>query len=191
MPNAEIDWNRQLFDQWDWHWVNQVRPRLVGLTDDEYFWEPVSDCWSVRPVDQVRTRQKTGSGPYRLEFEWPGPTPVPVTTIAWRIGHIIEGCLLQRSADHFGGEPFNRDEFPYAPTADAALDQFDAAYARWSTGVRALGDEGLARPCGPAEGPFAETPLAGLILHINKELIHHCAEVALLRDLYLRLGPTH
>jgi len=49
-----------------------------------------------------------------------------------------------------------------------------------------LGDEEYlwARPCGPAEGPFADLPMAALILHIHREAIHHLAEVALLRDLY-------
>ncbi len=46
------------------------------------------------------------------------------------------------------------------------------------------GDEGIARPCGPAEGPFAEYPMAILVLHINRETLHHGAEIALLRDLY-------
>jgi hypothetical protein len=43
---------------------------------------------------------------------------------------------------------------------------------------------GLAPPCGPAEGPFAEYPMAALVLHINREALHHGAEIALLRDLY-------
>jgi hypothetical protein len=42
---------------------------------------------------------------------------------------------------------------------------------------------GLARPCGPAE-PFPDAPMASLVLHINREVIHHGAEIALLRDLY-------
>jgi hypothetical protein len=50
--------------------------------------------------------------------------------------------------------------------------------------VRGLGAAGLARPCGPAEGPWAAGPLAALVLHIKREAIHHLAEVALLRDLY-------
>ena len=41
-----------------------------------------------------------------------------------------------------------------------------------------------ALPCGPAEGPYADLPLAALVLHINREAIHHGAEIALLRDLY-------
>jgi hypothetical protein len=184
----EIDWNAQLFDQLDWHWQNQWRPRLEGLTDAEYFWEPVPDCWSIRPYGHNRAPMTTGSGPFRSEYAWPEPTPAPVTTIAWRLGHVITGSLLQRNAAHFGGEPFDRDAFPYAGTAAEAMAQLDAAYARWSAGVRGLGDAGLARPCGPAEGPFAAAPLAALILHINRELLHHGAEIALLRDLYARLG---
>ena len=58
------------------------------------------------------------------------------------------------------------------------------AYARWVEGVRGLGEEGLARPCGPAEGPYADEPLAALVTHIHREVIHHGAEIALLRDLY-------
>ncbi|MGB9280862.1 MAG: DinB family protein [Pseudonocardiaceae bacterium] len=65
-----------------------------------------------------------------------------------------------------------------------ALAQLDENYAAWVAGVRRLGGEGLARACGPAEGPFATAPMATLVLHINREIIHHGAEIALLRDLY-------
>jgi hypothetical protein len=34
----------------------------------------------------------------------------------------------------------------------------------------------------PAEGGFADAPLAALVLHIHRELIHHVVEVSLLRD---------
>ena len=51
-------------------------------------------------------------------------------------------------------------------------------------GVQSLGDARLARPCGPAEGPFAESSMATLVLHVNREALHHGAEIALLRDLY-------
>jgi hypothetical protein len=30
--------------------------------------------------------------------------------------------------------------------------------------------------------------MAALVLHINREVIHHGAEIALLRDLYVRQG---
>ena len=30
--------HHQLVEQLDWHWTHALRPRLDGLTDDEYFW---------------------------------------------------------------------------------------------------------------------------------------------------------
>jgi hypothetical protein len=42
------------------------------------------------------------------------------------------------------------------------------------------------RRLGPAWYQFAEDPWAGLVLHARDEQSHHGAEVALLRDLYLR-----
>jgi hypothetical protein len=44
----DIDWGMELAEQLDWHWQNQLRPRPDGLTDEEYFWEPVPGCWSLR-----------------------------------------------------------------------------------------------------------------------------------------------
>ena len=52
-------------------------------------------------------------------------------------------------------------------------------------GVESLGEDGLARPCGEAEGAYAELPMAALVLHIHRETIHHMSEVCVLRDLYL------
>ncbi len=183
----DVDWNRELVDQLDWHWHNQLRKRLDGLTDAEYFWEPVADCWSVRRRGEgVAT--ELGSGEWILDFAYPEPEPAPVTTIAWRLAHVIVGILGARAGNHFGGPPMDWDTFAYAGSAGDALRQLDEVYARWTEGARELGDEGLGRPCGPAEGPFAEYPMAALVLHINREMIHHGAEIALLRDLYLRNG---
>jgi DinB superfamily len=72
----------------------------------------------------------------------------------------------------------------YPGDAATALARLDAVYAAWTAGVRRLGPGELARPCGPAEGPYAGVPLATLVLHINREALHHGAEIALLRDLY-------
>jgi biotin transporter BioY len=52
-----------------------------------------------------------------------------------------------------------------------------------------LGQDGLTAPCGPTEGFFAEHPMAALVLHISRDVIHHGAEIALLRDLHIQ-GPT-
>jgi hypothetical protein len=52
--------------------------------------------------------------------------------------------------------------------------------------VRSLGTAGLARPQGPDRPPeYADAPMARLFLYTNLEVIHHGAEISLLRDLYL------
>jgi hypothetical protein len=177
------DFPALLLDQLSWHWTNQLRPRLDGLTDEEYFWEPVPG-WNVRPRGTSTAPVQGGGGDFTIDWAWPPPEPAPVTTIAWRLGHIVVAVLGARNASHFGHEPVDYETWHYAGTAAEALAQLDTAYARWSEGVRGLGEEGLAEPCGPAEGPFADLPMAGLVLHINREVIHHGAEVSLLRDLY-------
>ena len=104
-----VDWTRMLLGQFDLEWNLVHGPSLETLTDEEYLWEPVPGCWSIRP---------TGPGG-RGEFEQaqPDPEPAPVTTIAWRLSH-----------------------------------------------------------------------LASLVLHVNREALHHLAEVSLLRDLYRATG---
>jgi len=182
----DIEWTVQLVDQLDWHWTNQLRPRLTGLGDDEYFWEPVPGCWNVRPREESTAPMAAGAGEFVVDFAYPEPVPPPVTTIAWRIAHLVVGVFGMRVAAHFGGPAVDYSSFAYAGTARAALHQLDTAYAGWLEGVRTLGEAGLAKPCGPAEGAFGDEPMATLVMHINREAIHHGAEIALLRDLYLR-----
>jgi hypothetical protein len=183
-----MPWNPLLRDQLAWHWSNLVRPRLDGLTDDEYFWEPVPGCWSVRPRGSGGAPVRAGAGAMTIDFAMPQPDPPPFTTIAWRLGHVIVGVLAMRNAGHFGRARTDYASFEYAATASEALDQLDAEYATWLAGVESLGEDGLARPCGDAEAPWGDRPMGALVLHINREVIHHLAEVCLLRDLYLRRG---
>ena len=57
-----IDWNRQLADQLDVYWHSSLRPRLDGLSDAEYLWEPVAGCWSVRRRSDSTAPMAVGAG---------------------------------------------------------------------------------------------------------------------------------
>jgi hypothetical protein len=180
----DVDWNDQLAQQLDWHWRTHLRPRLDGLTDEEYRWEPVPGMWNVRPRGTSPAPIAAGSGDFTIDFAWPQPDPPPATTIAWRISHLLVGVFGTRVAAHFGGEPVAYESYDYPGDAATALARLDAVYAAWLAGVRGLGAEELSRPCGPAEGQWGDEPMAALVLHINREALHHGAEIALLRDLY-------
>lgn len=181
-----VDWPYELGEQLHWHWQQQLRPRLEGLSDEEYFWEPAAGGWSVRPRGTSHAPVQAGSGAFTIDFAFPEPDPPPVTTIAWRLGHLIVGVLGARASSHFDGPSADYPTFAYAGTAAGALDQLDHAYDQWRRGVQRLGPDRLARPCGPSEGEFSGRPMAALVLHVNREVIHHGAEIALLRDLHLR-----
>lgn len=179
-----LEWPRLLADQIDWLWRTQARPRLDGLSDGEYRWEPLPGAWNVRPSGGPpgRGASTVGSGAGVVDFSFDPPTPTPVTTIAWRLAHLVVGVLGKRNAHYFGGPSTGYRTYDYPLTADEALADLDAAYAHWVAGVRGLDDAALRAPCG--EPGHEDDPMAALVLHIHRELVHHLAEVALLRDLW-------
>jgi len=179
-----LDWKQQAIEQLEFHWNMALRPRLEGLTDEEYLWEPAVGCWSVRPRGEAVTAMAMGQGDLVVDWDRPEPDPAPVTTIAWRIAHVACGVFGMRAANHFGEGGMDYDTVEWSGTAAGGVAFLDEQHARWIDGVRSLDDAGMAAPVGPTEGPWADAPMAGLVLHINREAIHHGAEIALLRDLY-------
>ncbi|MFD8921748.1 DinB family protein [Streptomyces sp. NPDC059569] len=177
------DWNRTLREQCEFHWNHQLRARLESLTDDEYFWSPVPDAWTVRPRDGSTSPVRHGAGDFTVDYTFPEPVPAAFTTIAWRLAHVIVGVLATRNAAHFGAPEVSYETWEYARDAATALNQLRTQLDIWLAGVAGLGDAALRVPVGEKE-PYPEAPMADLVLHINRELIHHLSEVCLLRDLY-------
>lgn len=156
----------------------RIRPRLEGLTDDEYFWEPAPRCWSLRPDPD---------GVLWAEGHRFVTADAPFTTLAWRLWHLIccydGGNRRWLGAGPTDGEP-QRGWTPAPASANAALTALDAAYGAWSATLDALTEEQLHEKIGPIGGQYAESSKAALVLHQLDEVIHHHAEVALMRDLY-------
>lgn len=179
-----MHWGALLLDQLDFYWDVVLWPRVQGLTDDEYLWEPVPGCWSVRP---------TPDGTWQLDgLDVPEPDPPPVTTIAWRLGHIAVDVLGTRAAAFFGADvPDDADMFDprlrprsLPATADEALTLLGSSYRAWRDGVTTWDDEALARRIGPRGADYRDEPVAALVLHLSRETMHHGGEVGVLRDLY-------
>jgi len=125
--------------------------------------------------------------------------PPPVTTIACRLVHLGSGCLANRASAFCGdgsvpadADMFDRRHLPTAlPTsAMEGIAFLEQAYQRWHDGIATLDDAGLQAPLGPRGAQYAAEPMAGLILHINREVMHHGGEIGLLRDLYRATGAT-
>jgi hypothetical protein len=166
-----------LLTAFDYVW-DRLTSRLSGLTDAEYFWEPVAGCWSLRRSDQGRWQLDGGGG------GGPAPDPVPVTTIAWRLGH-LGGMAVGGFADsRFGAGTLTTEAIDFPPSADAVPGFLAEHYRNWRAGLAGLSPDEWASPLGPAWGPYAESNTLDLALHVLDEVIHHGAEVGLLRDLY-------
>jgi hypothetical protein len=163
--------------------------RLEGLRDEEYLWEPTTPAWSIRPGDDGRWHPDLGpKGSTATPV-----SPVPFTTIAWRLWHLgaspnptwpphspptardlLEGWVNQRPQS-------SAEAVPDAATACRLLGDHWMGFAR---AVSAMPDDDLLSAMGPVAGPWAESTILGLLLHIGDELVHHSAEVGVLRDLY-------
>ena len=150
--------------------------RLEGLDDAELLWEPAAGCWTVR---------QDASGAWVVDGDPEGLLDVaPVTTIAWRLTHLachVLGGFATWLRD--GGMPFDGD--PDVPhTAAGALAAVERNWPRWREGMARLDAAAWTRPIGEEFGEHATASTADLVLHVLDELVHHAAEVSLLRDLY-------
>ena len=156
----------------------RTRSRLAGLTDDEYFWEPVPGCCTIR---------RTESGDCRADVA-DRPGTLPFTTIAWRLWHLIETYGGKRNPQWLGVERapggFEMDD-PAPPTAAEAIAVLARAHHFWQDLLQELPAASWWEPLGPIAHEYAESSKAALVLHQLDEQIHHGAELGVLRDLYL------
>jgi hypothetical protein len=156
------------------------------LTDEEYLWEPAPGAWSIRRRGEAASPRPFGPGQWQLDGATGSPDPTPVTTIAWRLGH-LHSDFAGRWEWTFGERRRPPDQLvDFSPSAAMALERFWAMMDRWRASLAAMTDEQL-DTVGFGQCPWtddAEVPFITVIWEANIELIHHMAEIALLRDLY-------
>jgi hypothetical protein len=168
---------QSLITAFDYVWA-RLTSRLTGLTDEEYFWEPVSGCWSLRLGDDGWWRLDGAGG------GGPAPDPVPVTTIAWRLCHLGGIAVGGFANRRFGDGALTTEQIAFPRQAGEVTGFLDEHYRTWRSGLAGLSPGEWAAPLGPSWGPYAEASTADMALHVLDEVIHHGAEVGLLRDLY-------
>jgi hypothetical protein len=165
----------------------RTRSRLAGLTDEEYFWEPVPGCCTIRRTDSGVYRADEPDRPAAVLRPVTGAGDPPFTTIAWRLWHLVETYGGKRNPQWLGVERapggFEWDD-PAPGTAAEAIAALDRAHALWQEVLQALPAAAWWEPLGPVAGPYAEEDKAALVLHQLDEHIHHGAELGVLRDLY-------
>ena len=149
--------------------------RLDALTDDEYRWEPVVPCWSVR-------RSAESPSGWTVDYPEIAPDPPPFTTIAWRMLHISDGNTIYW--EHAFG-PGLRDFGDLLPHGDAAgaIEYLAESQAPITAALAELDDVALDEMRPTQFG--VEWPAHRVLTVLIDEQVHHGAEIGLLRDLYL------
>ncbi|HEY7143094.1 MAG TPA: DinB family protein [Streptosporangiaceae bacterium] len=189
---AEFDWGYQrLHDRMtgpDGDSGNGTRIKIPAMTDAEYRWEPVPGCWSVRPRASGPGQRATGlagAGEWGRDTAVEQPWPPPFATIAWRLSHLSE--MLEMRADYTAGSrSMTRETYRVSGDAAGGIEAFRRGAAAWRAAVASADDAALDTVglCTYPYGSDVDDAFIDLVWWVNQELLHHGAEIAMLRDLY-------
>ena len=172
---------------------DHLRPRLEGLSDREFFWEPVPGSWTVhrrRPEDRFWApgieRFVNGKGEWVTDYALPDPDPPPFTTVAWRLFHISHINAMYN--EHvFGPAKLGFDDFDIPHAAAEAVAWWEESFETYRAAVEGAGDQDMDRIVHAIWGPtLSVREWTEVLIHEN---IHHGAEIGCLRDLYHHLNP--
>ncbi len=151
----------------------QLLARLEGLGDEEYLWEPVAGMWSVR---------RDAEGVCRVDCAGVRDIdPAPPTTIAWRLWHIAIDCLDDYTR-RFGGDQSDASD-QWTMSADDAVARLERA---WTSYRDELNRRDWWDELGETWEHWSQHSVADMAMHASNELVHHGAEIGVLRDLYDR-----
>lgn len=152
-------------------WEN-VQHLLAGLGDEEFFWEPVPGCWTVRKGDDQH---------WIIDYALPEPKPAPFTTIAWRVVHLAS-CKVMYHEYAFGPAQLEWDKLILPHTAASALDWLAQGHDLLCQDLAGLKDADLFAERGTNWGELWPTwRIFWAMIHHDA---HHGGEIGVLRDLY-------
>lgn len=176
-----------LLSQYDFG-VESLLGRVQGMTDDEYLWEPVEGCWSIRRRGDDRGVRLLGKGDWALEQDRipPDEPNPPFTTIAWRMAH-LSTWLTIRADWTIGTKSLGIDDIEMPFSALSGIDALKSSTAYWREALTTATTDADLDRVGRSSYPGGldpTLPFIEIVWWVNKELIHHGAEIALLRDLW-------
>src|SRR5215470_1532664 len=111
----------------------QLVARLDGLTEAEFFWQPVRDSWTIY--------QDTG-GRWTYHYALPDPQPAPMTTIGWQLVHLAL-CKVMYHEWAFGAARLTWPELDVPHSAAQATTVLVAGQRELRGALVAFADEQL------------------------------------------------
>ena len=157
-----------------------LRRRLDGLTDDEFFWEPVPGCWTVFRGDD---------GGWTYHYQLPEPEPSPFTTIGWRLVNVAL-CKVIYHEWAFGSRSLNFITIEKPHDVASTIEILGRGHLLLTDDLAGLDDRSLDMRVLTNWGE--EWPAWRIFTTMTDHDAHHGAEIGVLRDLYRLSGrpPT-
>jgi hypothetical protein len=155
-----------------------LRGIVDGLTDAEFFWEPVPGCWTVF---------RDAQGRWTYQYEEPDPRPSPFTTIGWRLVHLAL-CKVIYHEWAFGPRQldFTTVENPHDVASSLAM--LDAGNGSLAEDLARLADDDLDGEVLTNWGePWPAWRIFTTLIDHDR---HHGGEIGVLRDLYRVTGGS-
>jgi hypothetical protein len=162
------------------HAYDVLRERIEGLTDDEYFWEPVPNAWTVYQDE---------SGRWTYHYELPEPDPSPFTTIGWRLTHVAT-CKVMYHEYAFGPGELTWPNIDVPGSAEEATRMLADGQKLLVNDLASLHDDvDLHEPRLTNWGE--KWPTWKIFWTMVHHDAHHGGEIGVLRDLYRISGELH
>ena len=147
-----------------------IRDRVEGLSDEEFWWAPVGEAWTVRPTER---------GTWAADYEEPDPDPAPITTIGWRLVHVAE-CKLMYHEYAFGEARLTWPELDSPHTAVEAISALERGHELVEADLRSMDDGGLDLPVRTNWGE--DWPAWRIFWTMIHHDLWHGGEIGALRD---------
>jgi hypothetical protein len=168
------------------HAAAAARWQVDGFTDDEFLWEPVQPCWSVRRRGETDWPHVWGRGDLVVEDVGPGgpdaiDTPPLVTTIAWKVVHLAAWLDVYRTWITDDPTRLPLDEYEIPGDARTAVAWLVRAQDDFLAVIDRLDETDLARVLTTFFGE--RRSISNLVRGMTLEQYHHSAEIGCLRDL--------
>ncbi|MFH8729558.1 DinB family protein [Streptomyces termitum] len=156
--------------QFDLTWL-LFEYHLERIEPDDFLWEPVAHCWTVR---------RDGDGGWTPDWSDGEPDPVPVPTIGWLTWHI--GWWWGGATDHARGRtPRGHGDVVWPGPGEPAVAWLRGLRTEWLAALDGLTDAELAAPAAFPWQDDTERTLVDMIAWVNAELMKNVSEIGLLR----------
>jgi hypothetical protein len=114
----------------------RLRGRLAGLTDKEYFWQPVPNSWTI---------YENEPGHWTYHYAFPSPDPAPTTTIGWQLVHLGTTKLMYHEWA-YGAARLTFPEIEIPNSAAGAMDLLDEGHKLLRDDLRGSSEPELDEP---------------------------------------------